>query len=213
MAWGLLPGSKELHSQNQIWGVRGQDPSVGAGTAPVLRGQRTGPWGEQGPPTLMGSGQDPRMRAGTTPILGGQRPGPWGEQGPPPLWGQARTPGESRDHPSLWGQARTPGESRDPPPLWGTRSGAFSPQFAPRSHLPPSPHEASSGSWSPSSVPGGRCLATMGSSSGGEGHYAIPGAPARIEAMPQAGVGAVGQVVLSPGPALCLVRGFVLSTT
>lgn len=60
------------------------------------------------------------------------------------------------------------------------------------------------GPWCSSSVPGGRCLATKGSSRGEAQHYAIPGVPVRMEAMPRAEVGAAGQV--GPGPALRLVK-------
>ena len=120
-------------------------------------------------------------------VLGGERSGTQDKSRGHPFVASGQDPGVSRNHPLCGAGGQKP----------------FS-QFFPRSHLPPSPLEASRGPWCPSSVPGGRCLATKGPSRGEEAHYAIPGAPVRMEAIPRAEVGAAGQV--GPGPALCLVK-------
>ena len=74
-------------------------------------------------------------------------------------------------------------------PLVGMRSRTL--QFSLRSHLPPNPSGGHQGSLQPHSVPGGRCLVTIGLRrvEGGGAQYEIPGVPARIEDMPWAGSG------------------------
>lgn len=108
-------------------------------------------------------------------------------------------------------------------PLWDMRSGAFCPQLAPRAHfLPPGFHKASRGPWSPSSVSQEAGAWRPWAQGQGWGrsqlplwrHYAIPGAPARIEeAMPR-GLEARGCGSGSgrtQAQARCSVRGVVLT--
>lgn len=78
--------------------------------------------------------------------------------------------------------------------------------FALRSHLPPKPSGGHQGSLEPHSVPGGRCLVTIGSRrvGGGGAQYAIPGVPAGIEAIPWAGS---GTGVLVRGSWACALLG------
>ena len=104
-----------------------------------------------------------------------------------PLRGQAETLGSKLGPPPCERQRPKPQVRARTTPLWAGDQKP-SPQFAPRSHLlsPPSPHKARG-------VPGGSCLTTVGSSRGGKGHYAIPGTPARINAMPWARAGVAGQ--------------------
>jgi len=107
--------------------------------------QRLEPLSEQGPPSSVGvRGWDPRMRAGTTPVCGGQRLG---------------SQDESRDH-----------------LLGGHESRSLLSLACPQSTFPrPRPPQGKKGSLEPQQcVPGGRCLATVGS---GPGMGEVPVAP------------------------------------
>lgn len=194
MGPGLLPGSGSHVLQIQIWAGQRPGPQKESRDHPCRRGQRSGLQGEsrdhfcfvirgQDPEVsrdhpLVGSGQDPRVKVGTTSILGGQGQGPRMRAGTTPVWGGQRS--------------RPQGESRDTP-LWPEVENLSSvcPHIPP---IRPTPHQPScgqQGSLEPQQGLRRQVPGNCGLNQGGEGHYAIPGMPARIEAMPWAGAGVV----------------------
>lgn len=194
MGPGLLPGSGSHVLQIQIWAGQRPGPQNESRDRPCRRGQRSGLQGEsrdhfcfvirgQDPEVsrdhpLVGSGQDPRVKVGTTSILGGQGQGPRMRAGTTPVWGGQRS--------------RPQGESRDTP-LWPEVENLSSvcPHIPPIRPTPRKPSCGQQGSLEPQQGPRRQVPGNCGLNQGGEGHYAIPGMPARIEAMPWAGAGVV----------------------
>lgn len=130
------------------------------------------------------------------PFVGGQRPGLQGEQKPIPC-GVQRLGSQGEQGPS---------------PLWDARSGAFSPQLAPRAHLLiPAPPRGKQGSpESQPCVPGGRSLVTIGS---GPGTGRVPAAPPATLCNSWSPLQDRSHALGAAGQELPLVRWFVLSTT
>ncbi|OWK11387.1 hypothetical protein Celaphus_00006710 [Cervus elaphus hippelaphus] len=124
-------------------------------------------------------------------IWAGQRPRPQNESRDHPRCRGQRSgfQVESRDHFRFVIRGQDPEMSKDQPFVGSGQDPRV--KFAPISHLTPKPSCGQQGSLEPQQglrrqVPGNRGL-----NQGGEGHYAIPGAPARIEAMPWARAGVV----------------------